>query len=259
MESFASLQGVSKLYRDGKRTTQALRDLTFDITAQEFFVIIGESGCGKSTLIRLLSGLTAPDRGYALVRGSRVVKPLSNVGIVFQTPLLLRWRRVIDNVLLPVEILGRKKESFRRQAMDLLHLAGIDGFEHSWPWQLSIGMQQRVALCRALIHDPSLLLMDEPFSALDALTLDEMDMELLRIWRERKKTVLFVTHNIQEATLLADRVLVMTPRPGQLSSMIRVDLPRPRDHSIVETAQYHALCGRIRDGLREASGATRGE
>jgi NitT/TauT family transport system ATP-binding protein len=190
--------------------------------------LVGRSGCGKSTLLRILAGLIPASSGSVTIAGRRVSGPRRDVSLVFQRSALMPWRNVIENVLLPVEILRLSKREYRPVAADLLALVGLQGFERRRPYELSGGMQQRVALCRALIQDPKVLLMDEPFAALDALTREDMSLELQRIWSERQKTIVFVTHSIQEAVLLADRVIAMSPRPGQIVRTIEVDLPRPR-------------------------------
>ena len=190
--------------------------------------LVGRSGCGKSTLLRILAGLIAPSTGSVTIAGRRVSGPRHDVSLVFQRSALMPWRNVIENVLLPVEILGLSKREYRPVAADLLALVGLQGFERRRPYELSGGMHQRVALCRALIQDPTVLLMDEPFAALDALTREELSLELQRVWSERQKTIVFVTHSIQEAVLLADRVIAMSPRPGRVVRTIEVGLPRPR-------------------------------
>ena len=194
----------------------------------EFVALVGPSGCGKSTLLKLVSGLIPPSGGVIRVNRQPVRGPTASIGIVFQNPLLMAWRSTLRNVLLQIEIRGLPVADYRATAQELIELVGLEGFEDAYPHQLSGGMQQRVGLCRALIHDPDLLLMDEPFGALDALTREQMNAELQRIWMDRRKTVLFITHSISEAVYLADRVLVMSPRPGRIVGEINVDLPRPR-------------------------------
>ena len=224
-----SLRDVSKTYRTRQGDlVHALDAVTLEVRDEEFVSLVGPSGCGKSTLLRVVGGLTPPSAGVVRVRDAEVREPFPDVGIVFQSAVLLPWRSVLDNVLFSIEMLGRRRERHRGQAMALIELAGLGGFEQRYPWELSGGMQQRVAICRALVHDPGLLLMDEPFGALDAMTREEMGFELLRIWEERRKTILFVTHSIPEAILLSDRVVVMTPRPGRLARVLEVGLPRPR-------------------------------
>jgi NitT/TauT family transport system ATP-binding protein len=223
------LVGVSKTFRSREGDlVHALQEVTLRVEPQEFVSIVGPSGCGKSTLLRLVGGLTLPSRGVVRVRGTEIREPFPDAGFVFQSAVLLPWRTVLDNVLFSIEMLGQPREAYRERAQALIDLAGLRGFEGKYPWELSGGMQQRVAICRALVHDPSLLLMDEPFGALDAMTREEMSFELLRIWGERRKTILFVTHSISEAILLSDRVVVMTPRPGRLARVLEIDLPRPR-------------------------------
>jgi NitT/TauT family transport system ATP-binding protein len=222
------VRNLSKMYASQDGPIQALSDLSFAIADAEFVTIVGHSGCGKSTLLKIIAGLLTPSSGVVKVRGRAVTAPLSDVGMVFQRPVLLKWRTILDNVMLPIEMLRLPRAESGKRALDLLKLAGLIDFRHHYPAQLSGGMQQRAAICRALIHDPSLLLMDEPFGALDLMTREEMNFELLRIWSERRKTTLLVTHSISEAVLLADRVIVMTPRPGMVADVIDVRLPRPR-------------------------------
>ena len=190
--------------------------------------VVGRSGCGKSTLLRMIAGLIPRSSGAISIAGARVEGPRRDVAIVFQRPALLPWRSVLDNVLLPAEIMGLDRRRARAEAEQLLGLVGLDGFESARPYELSGGMQQRVALCRSLLTKPTVLLMDEPFAALDALTREDLSLELQRIWQERRKTIVFVTHSIDEAVILSDRVVVMTPRPGRVQRIVEVDLPRPR-------------------------------
>src|SRR6516225_5715417 len=222
------VRSLSKVYPSQDGPVQALSEVSFAIADAEFVTIVGHSGCGKSTLLKIIAGLLPPSSGVVKVRGRAVSAPLSDVGMVFQRPVLLKWRTILDNVMLPIEMLHLPRAEGTQRAHDLLKLAGLIDFRHHYPAQLSGGMQQRAAICRALVHDPSLLLMDEPFGALDLMTREEMNFELLRIWSDRRKTTLLVTHSISEAVLLADRVIVMTPRPGRLAGVIEVGLPRPR-------------------------------
>jgi NitT/TauT family transport system ATP-binding protein len=219
---------LSKVYASQEGQIKALSDVSFAIADAEFVTIVGHSGCGKSTLLKIIAGLLPPSSGSVKVRGRSVTAPLSDVGMVFQRPVLLKWRTILANVMLPIEMLRLPRKESAERALDLLKLAGLSDFSHQYPAQLSGGMQQRAAICRALVHDPSLLLMDEPFGALDLMTREEMNFELLRIWSERRKTTLLVTHSISEAVFLADRVIVMTPRPGMVADIVEVDLPRPR-------------------------------
>jgi NitT/TauT family transport system ATP-binding protein len=226
--SVIEIDGVSQVFRSGKTPLHALDDIQLEIGESEFITLVGRSGCGKSTLLRIVAGLLPATAGEVRVHGTRVTGARPDVSLMFQRSALLPWRSVIDNVLLPVEILKLDRKTHRARAGELLALAGLEGFEDRRPYELSGGMQQRVALCRALVHDPSVLLMDEPFAALDALTREELSFELQRIWGEHRKTIVFVTHSIQEAALLADRIVVMSPRPGRIARILDVRAPRPR-------------------------------
>jgi NitT/TauT family transport system ATP-binding protein len=208
--------------------------------------LVGPSGCGKSTLLKLIGALIRPSRGALLYDGTALTRPPRDVGIVFQEPVLLQWRNVLDNVLLPAELLRLNPAKSKTRAMHLLDLVGLSGFERRFPRELSGGMQQRVSICRALIHDPSVLLMDEPFAALDAMTREELGFELMRIWDTDKKTVIFVTHNITEAILLADRVVAMSPRPGRIAKIVDVALPRPRMIDMEFSPQFKSCSEQIR-------------
>lgn len=241
-------RSVGKRYRSRQGDlVEALRDVTLAVKPKELVTIVGPSGCGKSTLLKIAAGLVMPTSGEVTVDGRRVLEPFPDVGFVFQSAVLLPWRTVLDNVLFSLEMLGADRRAGRARAQALIELAGLGGFEQKYPWELSGGMQQRVSLCRALVHDPTLLLMDEPFGALDAMTREEMSLELLRIWEERRKTILFVTHSIPEAILLADRVVVMTPRPGRLARVIDVALPRPRTVEMEFDRTFKATSDEIRD------------
>jgi NitT/TauT family transport system ATP-binding protein len=240
------LDRVGMVYETGSGPVEALRDITLSVTAGEFISLVGPSGCGKSTMLRVLAGLRPATSGQIVVDGQVVTQPISKVGMVFQAAVLLKWRTVLENVLLPAELAGLKASRYRDRARDLLQLVGLGGFETKRPGELSGGMQQRVALCRALLLDPPLLLMDEPFGALDAMTRDDMNLELLRVWGEaseggQRKTVLFVTHSIPEAVFLSDRVVVMSPRPGRIAEIVEIDLPRPRTVETRATAEFGAL------------------
>ena len=257
------LAGVSKTFRSRQGDlVHALEDVTLRVEPEEFVSIVGPSGCGKSTLLRLVGGLTRPSRGVVRVRGAEVREPFPDAGFVFQSAVLLPWRTVVDNVLFSMEMLGERREAYRARALELIELVGLRGFEGKYPWELSGGMQQRVAICRALVHDPGLLLMDEPFGALDAMTREEMSFELLRIWGERRKTILFVTHSIPEAILLSDRVVVMTPRPGRLARVLTIDLPRPRTVEMEFDERFRKASDEIRGLIfarrPEAASAGRG-
>ena len=223
-----SVDSVSQVFSSGGRRLHALDDIDLEVRESEFITLVGRSGCGKSTLLRIIAGLQRPTAGEVRVKGEVVRSPRSDVSLMFQRSALLPWRSVLENVLLPVEVLKLDKRSHRARAEELLTLTGLEGFEGRKPYELSGGMQQRVALCRALVHDPAILLMDEPFAALDALTREELSLELQRIWGEHRKTIVFVTHSIQEAVLLADRIVVMSPRPGRIARILDVEAPRPR-------------------------------
>jgi NitT/TauT family transport system ATP-binding protein len=232
--------------RDGAGVV-ALRDVSLRVEANSFVCIVGPSGCGKSTLLRLIAGLIPCTRGTIAVSGRRVDGPREEVGFVFQKPTLLPWASVLDNVLMPLKLMGRPTEGPRGRALELLAMAGLAGFEHKLPGELSGGMQQRAAICRALIHDPPILLMDEPFGALDALTREEMSLELLRIWTERRKTIVFVTHSISEAVLLADQVVVMSARPGRIDRIIDVNVPRPRSFDQQGDPEFQRVSHAVRE------------
>jgi NitT/TauT family transport system ATP-binding protein len=239
-------------YRADSGPVEALRDITFSVDRGELVALVGPSGCGKSTLLRIIAGLRPATEGRIAVDGRAVTKPIAAVGMVFQAPVLLKWRRIFDNVLLPAELAGLNPAAYRARAGDLLRLVGLRDFGEKLPRELSGGMQQRAALCRALLLDPPLLLMDEPFGALDAMTRDELNLELLHVWGEgshQRKTILFVTHSIAEAVFLADRVVVMTPRPGRVASVVSVRLPRPRTIATRGSADFGALTLQIHDIL----------
>jgi len=242
-----TLNRVTRIFnsRDGDQIT-ALEDVSLEIGTNEFITLVGPSGCGKSTLLRIVAGLILPTAGTATIGGQPITEPRPETGIVFQAPTLLPWASVLDNVLLPLRMMRRMESGSTDKAAALLKLVGLDGFESKSPRELSGGMQQRVAICRALVHEPDILLMDEPFGALDALTREEMTMELLRIWSERPKTVLFVTHSITEAVVLADRVVVMSPRPGRIAEIIDIKSPRPRSFHVEGDPAFHDASRRIR-------------
>ena len=247
-ESVLSIDDVSMVYEtlDGE-LVEALRGVALEVPENQFVTIVGPSGCGKSTLLKLIAGLMQPSRGTVYFQGRPVDRPHREVGLVFQQPVLLKWRTILDNVLLPIEYLRLPLREHRPRAMHLLALVGLTGFEQRLPRELSGGMQQRAAIARALIFDPKVLLMDEPFGALDAMTREELGLELLRIWEERKKTVLFVTHSIHEAVLLADRVVAMSARPGRIVRTIDVRLPRPRTADLAFTDEYRDAVQALRE------------
>jgi NitT/TauT family transport system ATP-binding protein len=237
---------VSKEYATANGPLRALESASLAIRDGEFVSIVGPSGCGKSTLMLITAGLVPPSSGTVRVAGVEVRAPYDEVGIVFQDPTLYEWRRVLENVLLPVDIKRLPREQYRQRALELLELVGLKGFERDYPYQLSGGMRQRVALCRALVHDPSLLLMDEPFGALDALSRDQLNLELQSIWQKHRKTVLFITHSITEAVFLSDRVVVMSPRPARVGAVIDIELPRPRSFDFAETPEFGRYAKEIR-------------
>jgi NitT/TauT family transport system ATP-binding protein len=249
--SLLRIKAVRKLYRD----LEAIRNVSFDVADGEFLSLLGPSGCGKSTLLMMVAGLIDSTEGEIAVNGKAVAGPRREVGVVFQQPVLLPWRKVLDNVLFPIELLKLPRSQYEKRAMDLLAMAKIEDFAHHLPRQLSGGMRQRVSICRALIHDPRILLMDEPFSALDALTRDEMGVELLRIWQANRKTVIFVTHSIREAVLLSDRVLVMGRRPSTIVEELAIDLPRPRHIGMTEDESFNRFVRTLRKAI-EASHAS---
>lgn len=234
------LQSVSKRYgsQDG---TLALSDIRLKIRKGEFIAFVGPSGCGKSTLLKLIAGLIAPTEGTILVEGSKVSEPLHNVGIVFQSPVLMKWRTVYKNVALPLEVLGVDVKSRHQHIVSLLELAGIQEFSDSYPKQLSGGMQQRVSICRALVHEPHLLLLDEPFGALDAMTRNQMNIDLASIWAKSRKTTVLITHSVSEAVFLADRIVVFSARPGKVQSIVDVPIARPRTVQTRATDEFSRI------------------
>ena len=245
---FVRILGVDKVFAPrGRVALKAVDNVSFDIQVGEFVSIVGPSGCGKSTLMMMVSGLMPATNGDVVIESKRVSQPYANLGIVFQRDALLEWRTVVDNVLLQIDIRHLDRSEFTSRAEDLLARAGLAGFEKYYPWELSGGMRQRVAICRALVSNPSLLLMDEPFGALDAMTREQMNLDLQRIWLQDRKTVLFITHSISEAVFLSDRVIVMSPRPGRIAADITIDLPRPRKLSMREASSFGRYVAQIRE------------
>lgn len=230
----------------------ALKDINFSASEGEFISLVGTSGCGKTTLLKIAAGLLVPTDGEARIRDKPVRGPTQDVGFVFQSAVLLRWRTILQNILLQSEVRKLDKDEYTRRAHALLELVGLTGFEDKYPYQLSGGMQQRAAICRALLHDPPLLLMDEPFGALDAMTREAMHLELQDIWLESQKTILFVTHSIAEAVFLSDRVVVLSARPGRVREIVDVDLPRPREIGVEEDGKFGRLVNHIRGLLDTA-------
>jgi NitT/TauT family transport system ATP-binding protein len=246
----ASVTQLQKRYasRDGGEIV-ALSDVSLNIHDGEFLSVVGPSGCGKSTLLHIMAGVLERTSGELLLRGRPIDGSRREIGIVFQEPLLLPWRTVLDNVLLPIEVHKLPIPRFRPRALELLELTGLSAFANKYPQELSGGMQQRVSIARALVHDPTILLMDEPFGALDAMNREQMNLDLMRIWAGSGKTILLITHSISEAVLLGDRVVVMSPRPGRICEVIDVDLPRPRGLNITATPAFGAYAERVRNLL----------
>jgi NitT/TauT family transport system ATP-binding protein len=246
-EPYLLLQDLSKVYATRDGAVRALDRVSLSERRGEFLSILGPSGCGKSTLLMIAAGLLAPSSGVVAVAGRAVAAPRTDIGIVFQSPVLLEWRTALGNVMLQAEAKKLERGAAEQRARELLQAVGLAGFEHKYPHELSGGMRQRVSLCRALIHNPPQLLMDEPFGALDALTRDQLVLDLLQIWDERRMTVLFITHSVPEAVFLSDRVIVMTPRPGQIERVIDIDLPRPRKLTMRETPAFARYSREILD------------
>ena len=260
--TFVDLKAVSLTYRLGKDTTFALADATFGIEQGEFVAVVGPSGCGKSTIMKLVTGLLAATSGEVKVRGSRVIGPIKGVGMAFQNPTLMPWRTTMDNVLLPMEIVEPHKRRFRRhraeyeaRAMALLKTVGLADFARRYPWQLSGGMQQRSNLCRALIHEPELLMLDEPFGALDAFTREELWGVMQALWLEKRFTAVLVTHDLREAAYLADTVYVMSRRPGRIVMTRRIDIPRPRSLATTFEPHFVDLVHELRDRIQQEHAA----
>jgi NitT/TauT family transport system ATP-binding protein len=250
------IEDVAVRFRTKRKDVTALRDVSLDVADGEFVAIVGPSGCGKSTLLKLVAGLLKPSSGGVRLRGERVTGPRHDIGYVFQRAALLEWRSARRNILLQAEMRRMPAGRARERTAELIGMTGLTGFEDAYPHELSGGMQQRVALCRALLHEPPVLLMDEPFGALDALTREQLNVELNRIWRETRTTVLLVTHSIAEAAYLANRIVVMTDRPGTIAEIIDVGLPDERDYAAtMARPEFTRATGRIRDLLGAASAA----
>jgi NitT/TauT family transport system ATP-binding protein len=244
-----SIHHLSAIFPNGNGGLHALDDISFDIPTQQFVCVLGPSGSGKSTLLRILAGLLPPSEGSVLYQGRELAGPQRGVGMVFQKANLMPWRTVLQNILLPLQILDVPAVIAVERAQALVDLVGLNGFEQALPRDLSGGMAQRVAIARALVHDPDVLLLDEPFGGLDALTRERMGDELLRIWQVKQKTVIMVTHSISEALFLADRVLVLTPRPGNLRLDLQVKFARPRQESTRYTPEFGALAQQVRAAI----------
>jgi NitT/TauT family transport system ATP-binding protein len=231
----------------------ALRDVSLSIERGEFVSLVGPSGCGKSTLLNMIGGLLGPSTGEISFAGREVTKPSRDVGMMFQSPVLLPWRTVLENVMLPIDVFGWKRKKYVDRAHEILDLVGLKGFADAYPAQLSGGMQSRVSLSRVLLYEPDVLLLDEPFGALDEFTREALNLELLRIWEETNKTIVFVTHNIGEAVLLSQRIVVMRPRPGEIADIIDVDLPAHRDREVMRLPEFAKLSFEVRELLGVAS------
>ena len=250
------MEGVSLAYRNDKESILALADATLDIAKGEFIAVVGPSGCGKSTLMKLVTGLLPPSGGRVVVRGETVTKPIKGVGMAFQNATLMPWRTTRDNILLPLEVVQPHKRQFRRKRKEfaakadaLLASVGLAGFGGKYPWQLSGGMQQRSNLCRALIHEPELLMLDEPFGALDAFTREELWGIMQALWLERRFTAVLVTHDLREAVYLADTVYVMSRRPGRMILAKRIDIPRPRTLETTFEPHFVEIVHELRDRI----------
>src|SRR6202022_4568505 len=244
---FLRVQGLSKVYATRDGPVRALDQISVSERRGEFLSILGPSGCGKSTLLMIAAGLMPPSSGVVAVDGAPVTRPRTDIGIVFQSPVLLEWRTALGNVMLQAEAKKLERAAAERRARKLLDAVGLGGFEQKYPHELSGGMRQRVSLCRALIHDPDQLLMDEPFGALDALTRDQLVLDLQQICNERRMSVLFITHSVPEAVFLSDRIVVMTPRPGRVDRVIEIGLPRPRTLAMRDTPEFAAYSREILD------------
>ena len=243
---YIRLRGVGKTYETKDGAVEACAEVDLDVRQSEFVAIVGPSGCGKTTILKMVAGLVPHTAGEITVGGRRVERPQTEVGIVFQESILLDWRDVLSNVMLQVDIRRMDRAAYEPVARHLLRSTGLEGFERKRPYELSGGMRQRVSICRALVHDPPLLLMDEPFGALDALTREQISMDIQRVWMEKRKTAIHITHSIPEAVLLADRVVVMSPRPGRIVEILEIDLPRPRRLDRLPQ-RFNDYAGRIRE------------
>lgn len=252
VQTVISIRDLNMVYTGRGTETVALKNANLEIKEGEFISLIGPSGCGKTTLLRLIADLIQPTSGEITVasKSPREARESREYGYVFQAPVLYDWRTVLKNVTLPLEIMNFSKAERKERAAELLEMVGLQDFHNQYPWQLSGGMQQRVSIARALAFDPKLLLMDEPFGALDEITREQMNHELLTIWQETRKTVVFVTHSIAEAVFLSSRIIVMTPRPGKIEQVIPVDLPYPRDNDTRESKEFFDLATEVRESLR---------
>lgn len=258
MQPILEVRNVGKTYGSAPSGVEALRSIDLDVRPQEFLSIVGPSGCGKSTLLKCIAGLETITSGMIKVRGEEISRPPTQMGIVFQRDLLLDWRNVIENVLIISEFRGTRTSELEAKATELLIRFGLGDFQRRYPWELSGGMRQRAAICRAILDNPELLLMDEPFGALDAMTRDDLNLELARLWQETRKTVVFITHGIQEAVFLSDRVAMMARNPGRIVDVFEIGLPRPRTLKMRDSAEFSAIVHRIREQFADI-GAIRTE
>ncbi|HJW90772.1 MAG TPA: ABC transporter ATP-binding protein [Anaerolineales bacterium] len=248
-ETVLEARKISVTFPDGESGLHVLQEISFSVAPEEFVCVLGPSGSGKSTLLRVLAGLLPPTEGEVIYAGESLSGPRRGIGFVFQKANLMPWRTVVENIILPLEVQAQPGEIARQKAHELVELVGLQGFEQALPRDLSGGMAQRVAIARALVHDPQVLLLDEPFGALDALTRERMGAELSRIWQARRKTVVMVTHAIPEAVFLADRILVLTPRPGRVRLDLQVNLPRPRFDELQYTPEFGEIAQRLRAAI----------
>lgn len=246
-QNIIEIKELQKIYTTKRlEKIHALKDIDLTIKDGEFITVVGPSGCGKSTLLKIIAGLIPKSGGSILLNGTPVTGPRKDIGVVFQDPVLLPWRTVLENTLLPVVVQNLDKEEYTQRAVKLLEMVGLSDFTDKYPFELSGGMQQRNAIIRALVHDPAILLMDEPFGALDAMTRENMNLEIMRIWRESSKTIFFITHSITEAVFLADRVVVLSSRPGEIIDILPVPISRPRDLGIMSTLEFGEIVKKIR-------------
>lgn len=255
MSARLSIEHLTLTYASARGPLTALRDLSLQVHDGEFVAVLGPSGCGKSTLLNIASGLLSPSKGQVFIHGEAVNAPRRDVGIIFQQPTLLPWKTVLQNVLVPMQAMGLAVQPHEERARQLIRLVRLEGFENHYPYELSGGMQQRVGIARGFMHDPQLLLMDEPFAALDAMTREHMTDELQAMWMQSGKSVLFITHSIPEAVYLADRVVVLSARPGTVMEVVEVPIPRPRRIDTLGSAQFNAICNRLREFFRKPAGS----
>jgi len=249
--NFLSVEHLTKTFKTDKGDLCAIDDASLSVAEGEFLAVGGPSGCGKSTLMMIVAGRLQATSGEVRIRGKKVAGPFTDLGIVFQNHVLLDWLTTMGNILFQTDMRRLPRKEYTERARELIEMVSLEGFEDAYPYELSGGMKQRCSICRALLHDPPLLLMDEPFGALDALTREQLCIDMEKIWLQTKKTVLFITHSMSEAVQLADRVIVMTPRPGRICQEITVDLPRPRYEEGINTEEFSALVGRIKSSFIE--------